>query len=75
MSKKQQAAVAMVAALAAQAYLGKVAKQQGAALGLPVMAVSLIGYAIGPLSDGDTSPRPLPHAEGPPRSAAAAVGR
>jgi hypothetical protein len=46
MSKKQQAAIAMVAALAAQAYLGKVAKQQGAALGLSVVAVGLIGYAI-----------------------------
>ncbi len=46
MSKKHQAAVVMVAAMAAQAYLGKVAKQQGAALGLPVLAVGLIGYAI-----------------------------
>ncbi|MFF7966741.1 hypothetical protein ACFZC3_15415 [Streptomyces sp. NPDC007903] len=46
MTKKQQAAVAMLAALAAQAYSGKVAKQQGAALGLSVVAVSLIGYAI-----------------------------
>ncbi|MGW4227660.1 hypothetical protein ACWEG1_29870 [Streptomyces bauhiniae] len=46
MSKKQQAVVAMVAALAAQTYLGKVAKQQGATLGLSVVAVSLIGYAI-----------------------------
>ncbi|MCX3059560.1 hypothetical protein [Streptomyces beihaiensis] len=46
MTRKQQAAVAMVAALAAQAYLGKVAKQQGAALGLSVVTVGLIGYAI-----------------------------
>ncbi|MER6977217.1 hypothetical protein [Streptomyces carpinensis] len=46
MSKKQQAAVVMVAALAGQAYLGKVAKQQGAALGLSVVAVSLIGLAL-----------------------------
>ncbi|MFI5973527.1 hypothetical protein [Streptomyces sp. NPDC051452] len=46
MSKKQKTVVAMLAALAAQAYLGKVAKQQGAALGLPVVAVGLIGYAI-----------------------------
>lgn len=46
MSKKQQAAVVMVAALAAQAYFGKVAKQQGAALGLSVVAVSLIGLAV-----------------------------
>ena len=46
MSKKQKAAVAMIAALAAQAYLSKVAKQQGAALGLPVLAVGAIGYVI-----------------------------
>jgi len=46
MSKKEKAAVAMVAALVAQAYLGKVAKAEGAALGLSVMAVGLIGYAI-----------------------------
>ncbi|WDO05543.1 hypothetical protein ME763_07685 [Streptomyces murinus] len=44
MSRKQKAVVIMVAALAAQAYLGKVAKQQGAALGLPVLAGSAIGY-------------------------------
>lgn len=48
MSKReQQAALAMVAALAASAYLGKIAKQQGAALGLSAVAVSLIGLAIG----------------------------
>lgn len=47
MSKKQQAAVLMVAAIAGQAYLGKVAKQQGAALGLSAVAISLIGLAIG----------------------------
>ena len=47
MSKKQKAIVVMVAAMAGQAYLGKVAKQQGAALGLSIVAVSLIGYAIG----------------------------
>ncbi|MCW7942826.1 hypothetical protein AAW14_12420 [Streptomyces hygroscopicus] len=52
MSKNQKAAVLMVAALAGQVYLGKVAKQQGAALGLSVTAVSLIGYAIG--AEGDT---------------------
>ncbi|MFJ4735274.1 hypothetical protein ACIP6V_23875 [Streptomyces sp. NPDC088770] len=46
MSKKQQAAVVMVAALAGQAYLGKVAKQQGTALGLSVVAISLIGLAL-----------------------------
>ncbi|MEU5525168.1 hypothetical protein ABZ759_32220 [Streptomyces sp. NPDC047860] len=46
MAKKQQVAVVMVAALAGQAYLGKVAKQQGAALGLSVVAVSLIGLAL-----------------------------
>lgn len=47
MSKNQKAAVLMVAAIAGQAYFGKVAKQQGAALGLPVLAISLIGLAIG----------------------------
>ncbi|MEU9208534.1 hypothetical protein AB0D27_11410 [Streptomyces sp. NPDC048415] len=47
MSKKQQAALIMVAALAGQAALSKVAKQQGATLGLSVVAVSLIGLAIG----------------------------
>lgn len=51
MSKNQKAAVLMVAALAGQVYLGKVAKQQGAALGLSVTAVGLIGYAIGAESD------------------------
>ncbi|MFF8406917.1 hypothetical protein ACF06P_35480 [Streptomyces sp. NPDC015684] len=47
MSQKQKAALVMVAAMAGQVYLGKVAKQQGAALGLSVVAVSLIGYAVG----------------------------
>ncbi|MFF0795155.1 hypothetical protein [Streptomyces spiralis] len=46
MTKKQQAAVVMVAALAGQAYLGKVAKQQGAALGLSVLTIGLIGFAV-----------------------------
>ncbi|MEV6791264.1 hypothetical protein AB0M87_04515 [Streptomyces sp. NPDC051320] len=46
MSKKQQAAVVMVMALVGQAYLSKVAKQQGAALGLSVVAISLVGYAV-----------------------------
>lgn len=46
MSKKQQAALVMVAALAGQAYLSTVAKRQGAALGLSVVAVSLIGLAV-----------------------------
>jgi len=46
MSKKEKAAVGMVVALAASAYLGKVAKQQGAALGLSAAVVSMIGYAV-----------------------------
>ncbi|MER5912336.1 hypothetical protein ABT124_18040 [Streptomyces sp. NPDC001982] len=46
MSKNQKAAVLMVAALAGQAYLNKVAKQQGSALGLSVVAVSLIGIVM-----------------------------
>ncbi|MFD7793621.1 hypothetical protein [Streptomyces sp. NPDC059759] len=47
MSKNQKAAVLMVVAMAGQAYFGNVAKKQGAALGLSVVAVSLIGMAIG----------------------------
>lgn len=47
MSKREQAAVAMIVTLAGSAYLGKVAKQYGAALGLSAVAVSLIGLAIG----------------------------
>ncbi|MFJ9114467.1 hypothetical protein ACIRJO_02845 [Streptomyces sp. NPDC102394] len=46
MTKKEKAALTMVVALVGSAYLGKVAKQQGAALGLSVAAVSLISYAI-----------------------------
>ena len=46
MSKQRKAVLAMVAALAGSAYLGKVAKQQGAALGLSGVVVSLIGYAV-----------------------------
>ncbi|GAB2714546.1 hypothetical protein [Streptomyces bullii] len=47
MSKNQKAAVLMIAAIAGQAYLSKVAKQQAATLGLSVVAVGLIGLAIG----------------------------
>ncbi|MDX2749631.1 hypothetical protein PV413_03305 [Streptomyces scabiei] len=47
MSKKQQTVVLMVAAVAGQVYLSKVAKQHAAALGLPVLAISLAGIAIG----------------------------
>ncbi|MDX2652132.1 hypothetical protein PV360_37145 [Streptomyces scabiei] len=47
MSKKQQAAVLMVAAVAGQVVLSRFAKQQAATLGLPVLAVSLVGLAIG----------------------------
>ena len=47
MSKKEKAALLMVAAVAGQVILGKYAKQQAATIGLPVMAVSLIGAAIG----------------------------
>ncbi|MEU3340674.1 hypothetical protein [Streptomyces sp. NPDC006668] len=46
MSKKEKAAVTMVVALVGSAYLSKVAKQQVAALGLSVVAVSLIGLAM-----------------------------
>lgn len=46
MSKKEKAAVAMVVALVGSAYLGKIAKQQGAALGLSALAVSVFGYAV-----------------------------
>jgi hypothetical protein len=47
MSKKQQAAALMVAAMAGQVLLGKYAKQQAAALGLSAMAVGLVGIVIG----------------------------
>ncbi|MEU8906984.1 hypothetical protein [Streptomyces mirabilis] len=47
MSKDQKAAVLMVAAMAGQVYLGRYAKQQAAALGLSVVAVSLVSLAIG----------------------------
>ncbi|MFE6362962.1 hypothetical protein ACFVP3_23560 [Streptomyces sp. NPDC057806] len=47
MSKKQQAAVLMVAAVAGQVLLGKYAKQQAAALGLSTVAVGLVGMVIG----------------------------
>ncbi|MFF7043715.1 hypothetical protein ACIP4T_09825 [Streptomyces massasporeus] len=46
MSQKEKAAVAMVVTLVGSAYLGKVAKQQGPALGLSAVAVSVIGYAL-----------------------------
>ncbi|MFF0018736.1 hypothetical protein [Streptomyces sp. NPDC005374] len=46
MSKKEKAAVAMMVALIGSAYLGKIAKQQGAALGLSAVAVGAIGYAV-----------------------------
>ncbi|MFF7452128.1 MULTISPECIES: hypothetical protein [unclassified Streptomyces] len=45
MSKNQKAAVVMIAAVAGQVWLGKVAKQQAASLGLPVLALSLVGLA------------------------------
>lgn len=47
MSKKQEAAVVMALALVGSVYLGKVAKQQGAILGLSALAVSVIGLAVG----------------------------
>ncbi|MFF4361165.1 hypothetical protein [Streptomyces sp. NPDC001604] len=47
MSKQQKAAVGMVVALAASAYLSKYAKQQGATLGLSAAVVSVIGLAVG----------------------------
>ncbi|MFJ8153949.1 hypothetical protein [Streptomyces sp. NPDC094468] len=47
MSKKQQTAIIMIAAAAGHLYLGKVAKQQAAALGLPVLAVSVVIGALG----------------------------
>ncbi|MFF0139684.1 hypothetical protein ACFYRN_24925 [Streptomyces sp. NPDC005227] len=47
MSKNQKAAVLMVAAMVGQVYLGRYAKQQAAALGLSVMAVSVVGLVIG----------------------------
>jgi hypothetical protein len=37
----------MVAAIAGQVYLGKVAKKQAATLGLSVVAVGLIGLVAG----------------------------
>jgi hypothetical protein len=46
MSKKEKAGLIMVVALVGSAYLGKVAKQQGAAIGLSAAVVSLIGYAV-----------------------------
>ncbi|MET7936054.1 hypothetical protein [Streptomyces sp. NPDC005322] len=47
MSKKQQAFVWMGAAIVGQVLLGKVAKQQAAALGIPAIVVGLAGIAIG----------------------------
>ena len=47
MSKNQKAAVLMVAAMVGQAYLGRMAKQNAAALGLPAVVVGLVGVAIG----------------------------
>ncbi|MBT2389843.1 hypothetical protein J7E87_10460 [Streptomyces sp. ISL-1] len=47
MSKNQKAAVVLLAAVAGQAYLGKVAKQQAAVLGLSAVAVMLLGLAVG----------------------------
>jgi hypothetical protein len=46
MSKKEKATVAMVVALVGSAYLGKVAKQQGAALGLSALVVSALSYTV-----------------------------
>ena len=46
MSKKEKAGLIMAVALIGSAYLGKVAKQQGAALGLSAAVVSMIGYAV-----------------------------
>lgn len=43
MSKNQKAIVVLAAAVAGQAYLGKLAKQQAAALGLSAVAVMLLG--------------------------------
>lgn len=45
MSKNQKAVAALVVALAGQAYLAKVAKQQAAVLGLSVAAVAVLGLA------------------------------
>lgn len=45
MSKKEKAAVTMIVALVGSAYLGKIAKQQGATLGLSALLVSVLGYA------------------------------
>ncbi|MEU8932375.1 hypothetical protein AB0D30_21095 [Streptomyces sp. NPDC048409] len=47
MSKKQETWVVMALALVGSAYLGKVAKQQGAALGLSALAVSVVGAFVG----------------------------
>lgn len=47
MSKKQKAAVLMAAALARQAIAGKVTRQQGAVLGVSVVAFSLVGLTAG----------------------------
>lgn len=46
MSKQQKAAAGLVVALIGSAYLGKVAKQQGAMLGLSAAMVSVLGYAV-----------------------------
>lgn len=43
MSKNQKAALIMVAAVAGQVYLGKVAKQQAAVLGVSALALSMLG--------------------------------
>ncbi|MGW2620341.1 hypothetical protein [Streptomyces sp. NPDC001500] len=45
MSKQEKAALGLVVALIGSAYLGKVAKEQGAALGMSAMVVSVLGYA------------------------------
>lgn len=47
LSKKQQAAVVMGAAIVGQIWLGRVAKQQAATLGIPAIVIGLAGIAIG----------------------------
>ena len=47
MSNKQKAVVTLVIAVAGQAFLSKVAKQQAAQVGLPAVAVMLLGLAVG----------------------------
>ncbi|MFF8610870.1 hypothetical protein ACF06X_33730 [Streptomyces sp. NPDC015346] len=47
MSKNQKATVLMLAAVAAQVYAGRIAKQQAAVLGLPVIVLALAGMAAG----------------------------